>query len=167
MRTLVTQGLISVSLFGVSALLTACGSGNEVATASAPAITTSAAPTATFAAPQTEASHSGALRSEAPVGSGKSSSLGTSTGGEKVDCGKVDAPNGQVGLVAELMPAGTVGCTEAINVISEYFAQAPTKSEGTAHALTIDGWSCLADTGTQGTGQIGCDKAGRAFHTQP
>ncbi|WP_156935201.1 hypothetical protein [Pseudonocardia spinosispora] len=87
--------------------------------------------------------------------------------GKAVDCGKIDAPNGKVGLVAEATKAGTVGCTEAINVISEYFAQAPTRSEGTAHVLTVAGWRCMADTGAQGSGMIGCDKAGLAFHTQP
>jgi hypothetical protein len=64
-------------------------------------------------------------------------------------------------------PAGTVGCTEAINVMTEYFQEAPTKAEGTAHALTVAGWSCLADTGAQGTGSVGCDKDGFAMRTQP
>ena len=87
--------------------------------------------------------------------------------GAPVNCGKVDSPNGQVDLVAVATKAGTVGCTEAINVISDYFAQAPTKSQGTAHALTVAGWNCLADTGARGTGAVGCDKNGLAFHTQP
>lgn len=87
--------------------------------------------------------------------------------GAPVGCGKVDSPNGPVDLVAVPTKAGTVGCTEAINVISEYFVQAPTRSQGTAHALTVAGWNCLADTGARGTGAVGCDKDGLAFHTQP
>ncbi len=87
--------------------------------------------------------------------------------GAGVDCGPVDGANGQVGLIAEDTQAGTVGCTEAINVMTEYLADAATKGEGTAHALTVDGWSCLTDTGAQGSGAAGCDKDGLAFHTQP
>lgn len=83
-----------------------------------------------------------------------------------VDCGKVDSPTGKVSLIAEPTKAGTAGCTEAINVLSDYFAQAPTKSEGTAHVLTVAGWRCMADTGAAGSGRIGCDKNGLAFHTQ-
>ncbi|MFD1051357.1 hypothetical protein ACFQ1S_40355, partial [Kibdelosporangium lantanae] len=68
--------------------------------------------------------------------------------------------------VAPLTQVGTVGCTEAFNVIDEYYRDAPTKSEGTAHALTIQGWKCLADTGAEGSGTIGCEKNGLAFHTR-
>jgi hypothetical protein len=85
-----------------------------------------------------------------------------------VDCGPVDSPTGQVTLIAEAAEAGTVGCTEAINVISQYYEDAPTKSEGTLHALTIDGWSCSTDTTPGGTGMAGCDHEARglAFSTR-
>lgn len=75
--------------------------------------------------------------------------------------GKVGPEGGeQVDLIAVASKAGRVGCTEAFNVITEYYRDAPTKSEGTAHALTVRGWDCLADTGAQGTGMIGCSKEG-------
>jgi len=32
---------------------------------------------------------------------------------------------------------------------------------------TVDGWSCRTDTGAQGTGIVGRDKDGPAFHTRP
>jgi hypothetical protein len=91
-----------------------------------------------------------------------------SAGAREIDCGKVDAPNGgHVGLVAEVTDAGEVGCTEAVNVISDYYRDAPTKSEGTAHHLVVNGWNCMADTGAHTSGQIGCDKDGLGFHTKP
>jgi hypothetical protein len=82
-------------------------------------------------------------------------------------CGPVDGTNGTVQVVPEDTSAGTVGCTEAINVITRYYADSPTKGEGTAYALTVDGWYCLTDSGAQGSGAVGCEKDGLAFHTQP
>jgi hypothetical protein len=80
--------------------------------------------------------------------------------------GKVGPEGGkQVDLIAVASKAGTVGCTEAFNVITEYYRDAPTKSEGTARALTVRGWDCMADTGAQGTGIIGCSKDGLSLHT--
>lgn len=94
--------------------------------------------------------------------------LSAGTDGEPVNCGKVGPTGGaQVDLLAESTKAGIVGCTEAINVITDYYRDAPTKSEGTAHFLVVDGWTCLADTGAFGSGAIGCDKDGFAFRTQP
>jgi hypothetical protein len=82
-----------------------------------------------------------------------------------VDCGKITAPNGQVSVIAERTKAGTPGCTEAINVMSEYFKQARTKAQGTARVLTVQGWRCMTDTGAQGSGRTACDKGGLVFHT--
>jgi hypothetical protein len=89
---------------------------------------------------------------------------------EDVNCstngGKVGPAGGaQVDLIAVGTKTGRVGCTEAFTVITEYYRDAPTKSEGTAHVLVVQGWRCMADTGAQGTGMIGCDKDGLAFHT--
>ncbi|MER6759198.1 MULTISPECIES: hypothetical protein [Amycolatopsis] len=101
---------------------------------------------------------------------GKSASSGPDTGetvGPPVDCGPIDAPNGKVGLIATETKAGRPGCTEAIDVITQYFQDAPKKAEGTAHVLNVSGWRCMADTGAQGSGRIGCDKDGLVFYTQP
>lgn len=131
------------SLMAAGALISACGTGQTAAPATA-AVSTSAS-----------AAH--VVRTTGA--SGKT--------GPDQDCGDVSAINGQVDLVAVATPAGTVGCTEAIDVMTEYFQEAPTKAEGTADALTVEGWSCLADTGAQGTGIVGCDKDGLAMHTRP
>jgi hypothetical protein len=104
----------------------------------------------------------------APSGydNGKKSYSGSD--GDAVNCGKVGPKGGkQVDLLAVETKAGIVGCTEAFNVIAEYYEEAPTKSQGTAHVLDVQGWNCLADTGAYGSGAIGCDKNGFAFHTQP
>lgn len=93
---------------------------------------------------------------------------GTGKTGKDVNCstsgGKV-GPH-QVDLIAVQTDAGVVGCTEAFNVITEYYRDAG-KSEGTGRHLTVQGWQCAADTGAQGTGSIGCDKDGLSFHTSP
>ena len=46
---------------------------------------------------------------------------------------------------------------------------APSTSVGTGEPAvdTVDGWSCRTDTGAQGTGIVGRDKDGPAFHTRP
>jgi hypothetical protein len=86
--------------------------------------------------------------------------------GKDVNCstngGKV-GPS-QVDLIAAQTDAGVVGCTEAFNVITEYFKNAG-KSEGSGRHLEVQGWTCMADTGAQGTGSIGCDKDGLSLHT--
>ncbi|AYF73626.1 hypothetical protein D7D52_06895 [Nocardia yunnanensis] len=57
-----------------------------------------------------------------------------------VDCGTVtDAGGGTRTVTAVATPAGTVGCTEAINVATEY-AQTISNTD----TATINGWSCHA-----------------------
>ncbi|WP_232666241.1 hypothetical protein [Pseudonocardia sp. TRM90224] len=124
------------------------------------------APTPT---PSSQASTAPAVATVAPT------SAPTSAAEDDVDdvnCstsgGKVGPEGGaQVDLIAVATDAGRVGCTEAFNVITEYYRDAPTKSEGTSHRLVVQGWSCLADTGAQGSGIIGCDKDGLALRTDP
>ena len=163
-----TTRVLIVGLLAAAGLLTAC-SGQEQAAAGDTTDDTSA--TTTAAAPSTSASEDQPApepTSGAPDGGG---ATGIAPGepdpnGSPVNCGDVKTANGKADVVAEATPAGTVGCVEAINVISEYIAQSPTKGEGTAYSLVVDGWSCLTDTGAQGSGLIGCDKDGLAFHTQ-
>jgi hypothetical protein len=93
---------------------------------------------------------------------------GADPGVEPVSCGEVGPEGGaQVDLIADSTVAGRVGCVEAINVITDYYRDAPAQAEGTAHHLVVDGWDCAADTGAFGSGSISCGKDGFAFHTQP
>jgi hypothetical protein len=192
MRTMVARSLISGSLLGVALTLTACGGGGTPA-GQLPwnASSTPAAPTATSSAPvtapppvpsQTEQTGQagqtgqtakpqartpkpeGSTAGKRQEGSGPAPRGGL---GKTVDCGQIDGPTGKIDVVAEAMPAGTVGCTEAINVLSDYLAQAPTKAEGTAHVLSVDGWQCAYDGGAVGSGLIGCGGKGLSFHGQP
>jgi hypothetical protein len=183
MRKLVARTVISGSLLGVALTIAACGGGTQAAQS----LATSAAPTATSSAPapsttasavptqpqarapkptpsgrQTEGTAAPKRKADGSGPSGKRGDLG-----KTVDCGKIDGPTGKIDVVAEAMPAGTVGCTEAIDVLSDYLAQAPTKSQGTAHVLDVDGWQCAYDGGAVGSGLIGCGGKGLSFHGQP
>ena len=56
---------------------------------------------------------------------------------------------------------GVAGCTEAIDVLSEYFRRAATESQGTAHVLTVQGWQCSTiDNGVTPEVLTGCEKQG-------
>jgi hypothetical protein len=168
MRMNTTRVLI-VGLLAAGGLLSACSGQEQAATQDTPTTTTTA--------PSTSAGDDQTAPEPGPAsGAPESAPGGGPTGiapgepdpnGGGVNCGDVKTANGKSDVFAEDTAAGTVGCVEAINVISEYIAQSPTKGEGTAYTLTVDGWSCLTDTGAQGTGTIGCDKDGLAFHTLP
>ncbi|MET9259995.1 hypothetical protein [Amycolatopsis sp. NPDC004079] len=153
----------AASVLSLGVLVVACdGSADQAGSVSSPPsvplTVTSAQSSAPAASPGKTASP------------GKSASSGPDTGetvGPPVDCGPIDAPNGKVGLIATETKAGRPGCTEAIDVITQYFQDAPKKAEGTAHVLNVSGWRCMADTGAQGSGRIGCDKDGLVFYTQP
>lgn len=151
-----TVGLVLAAV----GLAAACSS--HPATSAPPAAissTVAGAPTVATTEPSSTPS------AQQPAG-GNRSDAGTDL--EAVNCGKVGPTGGaEVDLIADGTAAGTVGCTEAINIISDYYRDAPTMSEGTAHRLVVQGWTCLADTGAFGTGTIGCSKDGFAFHTQP
>jgi hypothetical protein len=168
MRVNTTKALIVGLSIAAAGLLSACtteqsAAGDPSATSTPPASSTSASagePAPTGAPEPTPGQEGG----------GGGSGVGTDEpvdDGKGTDCGPVDGVNGPVDLIAVSTDAGIVGCTEAINVITEYFQDAPTKGQGTAYTLTVDGWSCLTDTGAQGSGAVGCDKDGLAFHTQP
>jgi hypothetical protein len=140
--------------------------------ASAPAtpttsVTGSATAGPTTAPPTRSPAASPATSAAAATGAAPATD-GPVPGVEPVNCGKVGPDGGaQVDLIADSTSAGRVGCTEAINVISVYYQDAPTKSEGTLHRLVVQGWDCAADTGASGSGSIFCGKDGLAFHTQP
>jgi hypothetical protein len=138
-----------------AALLSACANQNGAAPAST-------------ATPENKAQ-----QQLANTGAGAKGTAATGEGAEDVNCsangaGQVGPAGGQqVDLIAVGTKAGRVGCTEAFTVIENYYRDAPTKSEGTAHVLNVSGWTCMADTGAQGSGAIGCDKDGLAFRTAP
>ncbi|WP_328607384.1 hypothetical protein OG943_47240 [Amycolatopsis sp. NBC_00345] len=179
MRKLVARTVISGSLLGVALTIAACDGGAQAAQPFA----TSAAPTATSSAPAPSTTASAVptqpqARAPKPTPSGRQAEGASADKqkaalpkrgelGKTVDCGKIDGPTGKIDVVAEAMPAGTVGCTEAIDVLSDYLAQAPTKSQGTAHVLDVDGWQCAYDGGAVGSGLIGCGGKGLSFHGQP
>jgi hypothetical protein len=155
----ITLAAVSLALVA-SGLLTACAGGEAGTAPPAPATSAAATTSAAAAAPST--TRSAATRATAAPSEGATPAV------EPVDCGEVGPEGGdQVDLIADSTPAGRVGCTEAINVISAYYHDAPTKAEGTAHHLVVDGWDCAADTGAYGSGSIGCAKDGLAFHTEP
>ncbi|ONI89624.1 hypothetical protein ALI144C_04600 [Actinosynnema sp. ALI-1.44] len=136
----------SVKVFAVGlavaagALLSACGGGAPTGTASTP--------------PQSP-------KQETQAGGQPESNLST-----EVNCSASGGKVGpyQVDVVAVETPKGIAGCTEAINVIAEYFQKAG-KSEGSGRHVEVKGWKCMADTGAKGTGSISCDKDGLSFHT--
>jgi hypothetical protein len=143
--------------FAAVGLLAGCA-GQPAAT---PPATTATAPATSAAATAT------ATATPAPATSAVDNA-GDTSGVEPVSCGDVGPSGGaQVDLIADSTPAGRVGCTEAINVISAYYRDAPTMSEGTGRHLEVEGWACSADTGAYGSGSIGCSRDGFAFHTEP
>ncbi|MGW4397578.1 hypothetical protein ACWEHA_20025 [Amycolatopsis nivea] len=166
MRTMVSKAVVTASILAFGGLVAACGgSGDPTAAPSS----VSAASVAT-SVPESVASSTKSAPTSKPHSASTSPDSGSDTGetvGPPVDCGPIDAPNGKVGLIATETKAGRPGCTEAINVITEYFQDAPKKADGTAHVLNVSGWRCMADTGAQGSGRIGCDKDGMVFYTQP
>ena len=85
----------------------------------------------------------------------------TNSGVADVDCGPITAANGQtLKVVAKGSPAGVAGCTDAINVLTEYF-QRGSESQGTAHELAVQGWQCSTiDNGVTTEVITGCDKDG-------
>lgn len=96
----------------------------------------------------------------------------TSESEAAVNCGKVGPEGGQqVDLIAEATDAGTVGCTEAINVITQYYHDAAVQvpGDGTSRIREIGKWTCAIDTGGPvSSRQIGCGTDdGFAMHTQP
>jgi hypothetical protein len=69
---------------------------------------------------------------------------------------------GDANLIADAEKAGTVGCSEAFDVLAEYFKQTPARAQSTLRQLTVNGWDCSSVDAT-----IGCGNAqGLRFHTE-
>ena len=84
-----------------------------------------------------------------------------------VDCGTFLSPAGKRDLISPAMPAGTAACDEALNVLYSYYRDAPSLAKGTSRRLVVDGWTCESNTDGHNLSQVGCDKNGVAFLTQP
>jgi hypothetical protein len=92
---------------------------------------------------------------------------------EPVTCGEIDVDGTTHILVAQPAATGTVGCTEAFNVIDEYLNIPAERRLATLDSIQLtDNWSCTTDDGETTT--IGCVKGDRveddyafAFHTEP
>lgn len=85
-------------------------------------------------------------------------------GAGDVDCGPVGGSGGpQLDAVAKASPAGVPGCTEVIDVLTEYLRRAPEESQGTARELTVADWSCSLADGTT----AGCVQGGRTMQAAP
>jgi hypothetical protein len=164
-RTSVTRPITVGLVLAAAALLSACSGPDSAAPAPASSAAHDTSAPAPATVPDTTAPHS----AHSPA-TGRPAQGGNDSAGDSVNCsanggGKVGPVGGeQVDLIADTTPSGTVGCTEAFNVITDYYRDAPAKSEGTAHYLVVQGWSCMADTGAHGSGAIGCEKEGLAFH---
>jgi hypothetical protein len=150
----------SVQLFSVGLVLAAGGlasafSGHPAASAQ-PAV--SVVP-ASFEAPSAPTALSTPV--DAPV-----AGMPIADDGDEVNCGKVGPDGGrQVDLIADATQAGTVGCDEAVNVVTEYYhaAAKTVPGDGTARIRDIGTWTCLMDGG-----EIACGSDdGRALHTLP
>ncbi|WP_275292610.1 hypothetical protein [Amycolatopsis sp. La24] len=139
---------------GAVALLSACSGQN------------SAAPASYQSAPVNVAAKSQVQQPETPVKKGGSGGGGASA--EDVNCSTLGGPVGprKVDLIADETKAGTVGCVEAFNVITEYFDNID-KAIGSNYMMTVRGWQCLTDTGAEGTHEIRCAKDGFKLHTTP
>lgn len=165
MRVNTTKALIVGLSVAAAGLLSACNA--ELAAAGGPSATSAPPAVSTSASVDEPEPSSAPEPSSGPEDGGSGAGTGQESDppiGE--GCGPVDGTNGTVDVIPEDTAAGTVGCTEAINVITKYYEDSPTQGEGTAYALTVDGWYCLTDGGAQGSGAVGCEKDGLAFHTQ-
>lgn len=149
------RGLFVATTAVVSAaLLAGCGTGAAPAT---PATSSATAAPTTSHARATATHHPSATTRPAPT-----SKAAAGATGNDVSCGTIPAANGkQVTVVAKSSAAGVAGCTEAIDVLSEYISRAAAESQGTAHELTVQGWQCSTiDAASVPGGLVGCEKQG-------
>ncbi|QWF81857.1 hypothetical protein [Amycolatopsis sp. CA-230715] len=163
-----TMKSMKVALVGgavaAAALLSAC-SGNGAAGNNSAAPVKNVADTAAFKG-TTQGNH-------APAKGNAANKAGGTTN-DDVNCsdlgGKVGLPGGpQVDLLAVASPDGTTGCTEAFNVITEYYEKVPTEGEGPGQKV-IDitgGWDCAkAEEPAGSQGAVYCGKGATALRIE-
>ncbi|QHC22322.1 hypothetical protein [Streptomyces sp. GS7] len=88
--------------------------------------------------------------------------------GQPVSCGEIADALGRahgVALFADPGAGGTVGCTEAHDVMAEFFLRAP-PSRANRGALAVRGWLCQYESGPTGTWITSCRKDKREMHTE-
>jgi hypothetical protein len=174
---LLTIGLMLATVGLASAcagqpVVTVAPAGSSVAV-SAPAVPAEPGTHAEPAVPAEHAGHSAPAEPAAPAPAAEPApAAAPDSESEAVNCGKVGPEGGQqVDLIAEATDAGTVGCTEAINVITQYYHDAAVQvpGDGTSRIREIGKWTCAIDTGGPvSSRQIGCGTDdGFAMHTQP
>ena len=146
---------MGVGVIAAVTLLSGCSGGSAHGNAS-PSPVKNVADTAAFHG-STDGNHAAA----------KGGSSGGTAG--DVNCseyggGKVGASGGpQVDLIAISSSKGTPGCTEAFNVITEYYSKAPEQGEGPGRrVLDILGhWDCAKAAEPAGSqGAVSCNKDG-------
>lgn len=143
---------IAIMVIGAALALAGCGGPPPSTTTS----TTTGAASSSHAA-----SHPASPTTRAPAATHSAPKTSATAKVADVDCGPITAANGQkLRLVAKGSAAGVAGCTEAINILTEYF-QRGSESEGTAHVLTVQGWQCSTiDNGVTNEVLTGCEKDG-------
>jgi hypothetical protein len=145
---------LAAPIIAISAtlLLAACGGNMTGAASTAPSASPSASPTPSVSPSPLVSSVSTNESAVASV---------AAPGVADVDCGPITAANGQkLRVVAKGSAAGVAGCTEAVDVLTEYF-QRGDQSQGTAHELAVQGWQCSTiDNGVSNEVLTGCEKDG-------
>lgn len=102
----------------------------------------------------------------------------TNPKGNPVNCGPVGG-GGKWTVIADDDPDGTVGCTEAFNVLDEYQKAPVNQEDGTQRRKQLShGWFCATDggSGASAQGNVYCSDGkddghggtvgGRSFHTE-
>lgn len=137
----------------VALTLVSCGDPNNATSPAAAGSSLPAPPPATAPTPVPTGSVT------APTAAALPASTGSAVA--DVSCGPITAANGQkLEIVAKGSAAGVAGCSEAIDVLTEYF-QRGDETEGTAHELTVRDWQCSTiDNGVTTAVITGCDKDG-------
>lgn len=114
--------------------MTACGNSSD----SAKSTTTTAAPTTSKSAPATATKLIGPSSAPLPAPSPTHPPAPAPQPLTDIDCGPVTGANGQsANVIAYATKAGRIGCTEAVNVASEYVS-----ATRTGDAVQVAGWTC-------------------------
>nr|BFF03824.1 hypothetical protein GCM10020241_54990 [Streptoalloteichus tenebrarius] len=85
-----------------------------------------------------------------------------------VVCGQVPVPatGGQATVIADAGPGGPVPCADALRIVRTYLREAPSRGQGSAGVLDVEGWECAtASMGSTTPGRATCRKDGRSVHT--
>ncbi|MEU9125923.1 hypothetical protein AB0C96_39975 [Streptomyces sp. NPDC048506] len=104
-----------------------------------------------------------------PQRSGPGSDGAPTVPGQPVSCGEIKGALGAAGdvaLFADPGAGGTVACTEAREVMSEFFLRAPQEAGDDRGTLSVRGWLCQFESGPTGTWITSCRQHQREMHTE-